>query len=290
MDETTNVVDTSQEVEGSEVQTPPTIDFKGTKHKVKIDGTESEIDYDELVKGYQLEKAAQKRLQEVAEQRKQMQADLEMKAKYENLLTALQKNPEMLWQVAEKLGHNPKALAAKLVQQEYELAQMTPEQRELHYYKQQEAQRQEQEAKRQQEEAKLYEQYVGHQYAATIDQEVGELLQQGEQIPPRLLERTIEYMQRHLDVYGKPMPYKKAHFIAKRDIENERRELLQSLDPDSIPQEVREKLRKQELAKLKQLKTPVTKNESFGSQKPGAPKPTADDYFKSMEYKYNKRK
>ena len=51
------------------------------KHKVKIDGEEKEVTLDELLKGYQTEAAAQKRLKEVAEERKTLAAEREKAGK-----------------------------------------------------------------------------------------------------------------------------------------------------------------------------------------------------------------
>ncbi len=42
----------------------PQIDFKGTKHRVKIDGKEAEVDYDELVTDYQARKSSMQRYNE----------------------------------------------------------------------------------------------------------------------------------------------------------------------------------------------------------------------------------
>ena len=292
----TAAVDMSTGVEGSEVgsedtpQVNPT-DYRSQKHKVKIEGREQEIAYDELVKGYQLEKTAQKRLQEAAEYRKQVQSDLDKMSRYERLMEEMTTNPELLWQVAEQLGHNPKALAARLVEREYELAKMTPEQRKLRHYEEMEMQQKaaQEKAQRAQEEAeaKQYHDYACQQYAQTIDAEVGEILSTGQQISRREFERALEHIQRHLHVNGKPMPFKQAFSYARREIEDERRDLLQTLDPDQIPKEVRERLRKAELARLKKFpQTGVNRGEP--SMKPSQ-KVEAKDFFDSLEKKYNRK-
>tara|TARA_R100000234_G_scaffold76458_2_gene47534 strand:+ start:4967 stop:5917 length:951 start_codon:yes stop_codon:yes gene_type:complete len=78
----------AEEVEesGEEVETIDT-------YAVKIDGEDGEATIDELIKNYQLEKTAQKRLQEVSEQRKSVEAEKasteQARQQYEQALNAL---------------------------------------------------------------------------------------------------------------------------------------------------------------------------------------------------------
>jgi hypothetical protein len=53
----------------TEPKAAPTHDFRSTKHKVKIDDQESEVSYDDLIKGYQLEKVSRRKMQEAAKLR-----------------------------------------------------------------------------------------------------------------------------------------------------------------------------------------------------------------------------
>lgn len=64
----------SAEIEQQEsVDAAPAIpDYKSSKHKVKVDDQELEIDYDDLIKGYQTNSAGQKRLREAAEIRQKV--------------------------------------------------------------------------------------------------------------------------------------------------------------------------------------------------------------------------
>lgn len=50
--------------------------YSGTRHKIKIDDAEEEIEYDELIKGYQKGKAGDKRLREAAQLRQQVESFL----------------------------------------------------------------------------------------------------------------------------------------------------------------------------------------------------------------------
>lgn len=50
------------------IETP--VDFSSTKHRVKIDGNELEVPYDELLSGYQMSRASKMRFDEAAKMRK----------------------------------------------------------------------------------------------------------------------------------------------------------------------------------------------------------------------------
>ena len=58
-------------------EAPVAPDFRGTKHKVKVYDREQEIDYDELVNGYQLRQASHKALQDASTVRKQAESFLD---------------------------------------------------------------------------------------------------------------------------------------------------------------------------------------------------------------------
>ena len=76
----------AEEVTEEEVEAEP----EETLYRVKVDGEEYDVNIEELKKNYQLEKSAQKRLQDAAEQRKQLsskEASLEQeRQKYEQVL------------------------------------------------------------------------------------------------------------------------------------------------------------------------------------------------------------
>lgn len=77
------------------------------KYKVKVDGVESEVDENELLTSYQKGRSADKKFQEAAELRKQLEAFVEnVKANPNELLT--------------QLGHNPKEWAKQLLLAEIE--------------------------------------------------------------------------------------------------------------------------------------------------------------------------
>lgn len=101
------------------VEAKPTPVLK-RKYKLKVDGKEEEIEADDAELTTYLQKgiAAQKRFDEAAKARKEAEAKL----------AKLKDNP---WDVIKELGLDPMEAASKFVIEQYELQQMTPEQRKL---------------------------------------------------------------------------------------------------------------------------------------------------------------
>lgn len=90
------------------------------KFKVKVDGAESEVDEDELVRSYQLRKVSDKRLQEATQARKQA----------EEFVNLLKHDPIKLLS-DPRIGHDVKKLAEEYLMKELENEMLTPEQKEL---------------------------------------------------------------------------------------------------------------------------------------------------------------
>src|SRR3990172_3724528 len=95
--------------------------WRKAKHKVKVENREDEIEYDELVRGYQRAKVATKRFEEAAAKEQQL----------EQLLHAMKTDPRVLWDVARGLGHDPKDLAAALMLEDAADSKLSPEALEL---------------------------------------------------------------------------------------------------------------------------------------------------------------
>ena len=95
--------------------------WRKAKHKVRVENREDEIEYDELVRGYQRAKVATKRFEEAAAKEQQL----------EQLLHAMKTDPRVLWDVARELGHDPKDLAAALMLEDAADSKLSPEALEL---------------------------------------------------------------------------------------------------------------------------------------------------------------
>lgn len=94
------------EVVAEEVQDAPKIP-ETKRYKVKVDGIESEVDENELVNSYQKGRSADKKFQEAADLRKQLEA----------FVDNVRANPN---QLLEQLGHDPKEWAKQLLLKEIE--------------------------------------------------------------------------------------------------------------------------------------------------------------------------
>lgn len=68
-------VETQAEDEAEEEGELEEVEVEETLYTVKVDGSEQDVSIDDLVKSYQLESTAQKRLSDAADQRKQIDAD-----------------------------------------------------------------------------------------------------------------------------------------------------------------------------------------------------------------------
>jgi hypothetical protein len=101
--------------------------FRTKKHKAKVDGKEAEVDYDELVRGYGHNQAANARMREAAELKKA--AEAREKSLYDSIYSWKQ-NPTSAFEALEKLGIDVESLAHERVLKKMQYEMMTPEERE----------------------------------------------------------------------------------------------------------------------------------------------------------------
>jgi len=112
------------DLEDKETQPDPE-PWKKSKHKVKVDGEDSEVEYDELIRDYQLKKASDKRFQQAAEYIKKAEP-------YIKAVQAMSANPIG---AALLRGEDPSTIMQETVfrqlQEEAEIEAMTPRERQL---------------------------------------------------------------------------------------------------------------------------------------------------------------
>lgn len=112
----------AKQPEGAAPSAPaPDEPWRKVKHKVALEGKDDEVDYDELVKGYQRGKTATKRFEEAAR----------IKSEVEQLFELARTDKQVLWALARELGHDPKDLAQELMLEDAEDAKLSPTDREL---------------------------------------------------------------------------------------------------------------------------------------------------------------
>jgi hypothetical protein len=71
------IQDEGSEAEGTESE-QEAVDYSGTMHKIKVDGGEQDVSYEDMVKSTQLDKASYKRMEDASKLQKQMQPLLEI--------------------------------------------------------------------------------------------------------------------------------------------------------------------------------------------------------------------
>ena len=237
------------------------------KYKVKIDGAESEVDEDELIRSYQLRQTADKRMQEATQARKQA----------EEFVHLLKHDPVKLL-TDPRIGHDMKKIAEDYLISQLEEEQMTPEQKEL---KKTKAELQKYESwKKEQEEAAVRsrdEQLTQH-YQNHYQQEIITALE-GSGLPKTqgTVNRMIYYMSQALQ-NGYELSAKDVTDLVMSDYVKETRELYQN-----VPEEVLLKLLGDDVAK-KVVKSDLNKLK----KNPAASAPKSPTSPKTKPYSQHK--
>lgn len=193
------------------------------KYQLKVDGEDIEVDEDELKRGYGATKAAQKRMSDAAQMRKQA----------EELIHLLKTDPRKALS-HPSLGHDPNKLAEMWLTEQLELAAMSPQQRELMETKQRlsqyEAERKAQDDERTAaENAKLQAHYENEYSNQIID-----ALQTGG-LPKT--EATVKSMAQYMSLAldnGLDVSAKDVVSLVREDYQRSIKELFGAADEDTL--------------------------------------------------------
>lgn len=214
-------------------------------HKVKVDGAEMEIPYDELIRDYQTRKASDKAFREGAQARKEA----------EQLVLMLKNDPISVLK-DPRLGHDVRKLAEEYLAAQIGDELMDPKDRELRDLKkwkqdQDDAKANEAKTAKEKENAELTAHYTQEYSTAIVD-----VLQAGG-LPktPTCVKRMAYYMneglKRNLDLSPKDVVG-----LVRDDFIAEQRELYGNSDGDTLlsllGEDVAAKIRKHDLSRLKQ--------------------------------------
>jgi hypothetical protein len=262
--------------------------FRTKKHKAKVDGKEMEVDYDELVKGYGHNTAANARMREAAELKKATEA--REKALYESIY-GWKTNPASAFEALEKLGIDVDSISHERVLKKMQYEMMSPEQREafdakreLETYRQRE--KREAEERKQQELAQM-------QQKAVTDLEQGIVEYLGKSsgpVDPALVGRAVDEMISAME-HGQELSIEQAFQKAGQWFETESksifdRQLKALLAQGQVPKELAEIVRKADVDALRK-KPPERKQLEATSQKPGSAK-GIDDFFNDLDKRFVK--
>ena len=233
------------------------------KYKVKIDNEESEVDEDELLKGYQLSKASQRRMQQASDLQKELESFVkEVKQNPMSLLSKLGIDVKDLVkqsglshkEMLKVYGDDINELAASILQEQIEDAMMSPAEKKAREYDRLMAQREEEQKKQEEFQAKEAHQKAIQQAEIDIQNEMVAALQEHGIKPTREILAQLAYemamqMDRGIDV--------KASDIVKGSAAKKQVELaafLKATDPSKLseflPEEVLKALNQQKLDKM----------------------------------------
>lgn len=259
----------------------PVVDFKGTKHRLKVDGAEEELNYEDVIKLAQLGKASGKRFQEAAQLRNEI-SDLFEKSK---------QNPDEFFKL---LGLDPVQYAEQKLRAAVEELSLTDEQKDAREAKRRlaEYEAREKAAKEHSEKAQREQQEM--LVAKQIDDEIAQALaESGIKNPkPRHVARIAEQLLASLADESATQRWsaKEAYEKVRGDYLQDISEYLEDLEApqllEVLPKSIVEKLRKHDIDSVKKgtlskpqagsslPKTAETKKQKARSM---------DDFFNSLQ-------
>lgn len=256
-----------------------------TKVKVKVDGVESEVDLDELKRGYSHAKAAADRMRKAQETIKSVEPIEKENKQWRGVLERISKSEDDFWEFAESMGYKLDEIVSRKALDIIKLEQMSEQDRlkELEYrqLKKKSLTWQEQEA--QQSKQKEVQDYAAVE--SRVDNEVAQVLQKNSCRDPRVLEQMILIRMKDANTDW-DSAYSKAHqAIANRD-KAYRQRVLAELDPNELPDDVRARLRKADVESLKGRAKPYQSAAQEPKKTQTKIVASTDDYFKQMEKRF----
>ena len=262
--------------------------YVGTKHRVVIDENEQEIDYDELVKGYQKGNVSAKRFREAAEMRKQIDEVIETikNGTHKDLVKlvgeekAIQLSQDLLLEKIEYDDLPESEKTIKTLQREKDEVEKKLQARES----------EEQTYKRQKMEAEV---------AEEIQTEIITAIENTKTKPTRrLIGNVAEILQAHILGTGQRMEAKDALKIVKGEIPKDFAALVENATPEEmialkklLPKKFLDALRNDDIETVLS-QNPLGKGrtnyddlpKSKGQKKAG----TLDDWFENTTKKYGR--
>lgn len=224
------------------------------KYKVKVDGQELEVEEAELLRGYSHQRAASKALQEGKAAKQQAEDFVKM-----------MRDPEKFFEVAAKLGHDPRLLAEKYVAAQLEEEFMDPRDKELRDAKKKLKTIEEMEAQQKAAVEAQRNEALKQKYAEDYTKQFTEALQEsGLPATKPMVAEMAKYIARAAGI-GFQMTAKEASQLVKEDVLNAHKRLIGDTDGEVLikllGEDVANKVRKWDTSRLKSpeqnLKTPT---------------------------------
>ena len=234
-------------VEGEALQEVP--NYSGTKHKVKVDGEEIELSYEDLLAGFQKSQASDKKFRESARMRQEAE---EKGKKYEETLEALKKGDHK--SLVELVGED----AAFQMSQEYLLSKMEYDNLSEDQKRIRELEKENEDFKSQQEKIREAEEQrqvaeLEHKAAEQIDKEISEVLKEsGLPMRPEFVARVAEQLLANIQSgrqKTEPLTTKQAWERARSGMQRDAQALIEQMSAE----ELRDFLPKAQLKALRGL-------------------------------------
>jgi hypothetical protein len=250
------------------------------KYKVKVDNEELEVDEDELVRGYQMRKASDKRFQEGLAARKQS----------EEFIRLLKTDPKKVL-AHPSIGLDLKKFAEDYLMEQLQDEMMDPKDKELREYKKKLSQFEEQEKLKKQKEDDEAKESVKKKYQEDYNRQIVEALDvSGLPKTEYTVERMIYYMHKALK-NGYELDAKDVTDLVKRDYIEDSKALYSGLDGEALEKimgsDIAKKLRKHDIDKLKQpknnLSQPVDVKRNGRDEQPKSDKLSKDAWRKKLD-------
>jgi hypothetical protein len=265
--------------------------WRKAKHQVKVNGAEAEIDYDELVKGYQNAKSADQKYQKAASTEKMMS----------DFLTQVRKDPGLWMQFAEQTGIYDQVLstAEQRLVHKYEMEALKasdPEKYELVMAKHERDQMKTEAEKRAEKERQEKSNQDLESFGQEIETEIIQSLQeQGVKPTPRTIARAAEYLLASLDRPGGRMKASEAFQRVQKDYAHDLKDYLTGIGDDALMSflgdDVRKRIRSFEVKQVRGSQAGGAKPPTQAEAKPVPrdQRPNVDDWFKKREDFFRKK-
>jgi hypothetical protein len=261
--------------------------LKTRKHRVKVDGKEAEVDFDELVKGYTHGAAANARMREAAEARKELEAARQR----ERQILESMRNPDSIFEMAQKQGIDIDSYMHDRVLKKMQYEMMSPEERASYErdrkLEQYEARDKKEAEARQKAELERMRQHAVTELETNI---LSHLEKQGGNVSPAVVGRAVDAMIAAMQA-GQEISIEEAFKRASGWFERERKSIFDAeiramLEKGEVPKELAEAVRKKDMAALRREPPKRTAPEAQAQKM--SPENSVDDFFNSLEKRYKK--
>ncbi|MCW9065797.1 MAG: hypothetical protein OQJ78_05820 [Ignavibacteriaceae bacterium] len=266
--ETPEVQEKQEQVETQAPETPQEIELE-------IEGVKKKFKPEQILNVIKSYEGLQSKAQEYESSQTQMN----------NLIANLKENPNLLWDFAESLGHDPRELTRSKFKEYLEFEKMTPEQKRIYDLERKlKGVESEKEKYAKEKESQEYEAKV-EQYYKQIEKEFTDFYANSDVKPSKeLATELIKIQKDELDLKGQRPSVEEAYKLYKKRHDSLKTRFLESLSEDEIPESVLKAARKKLQADARKFKPPEKRGVATKGKRGGSSKTrkqlSINDFFK----------